>query len=65
MHQLRTEVNKVLETARVGKLVGSSLDAKVYLHTTDSEMALRLQQMCAASNDADRLHRIFIASQVN
>eukprot|EP00268_Persea_americana_P043047 TRINITY_DN4314_c0_g1_i1.p1 TRINITY_DN4314_c0_g1~~TRINITY_DN4314_c0_g1_i1.p1 ORF type:complete len:1095 (-),score=214.02 TRINITY_DN4314_c0_g1_i1:857-4141(-) len=62
--ELRTEVNRVLETARVGKLIGSSLDAKVYLHTTHSEMASRLQQMCAASNDADRLHRIFITSQV-
>ena len=27
----RTKVNKVLEMARVGKLIGASLDAKVYL----------------------------------
>ncbi|XP_077240714.1 tRNA synthetase class I (I, L, M and V) family protein isoform X2 [Tasmannia lanceolata] len=62
--ELRTEVNRVLETARTGKLIGSSLEAKVYLHTTDISVASRLREMCAASNDADALHRIFITSQV-
>ncbi|XP_042509190.1 isoleucine--tRNA ligase, chloroplastic/mitochondrial-like [Macadamia integrifolia] len=62
--ELRTEVNKVLETARGGKLIGSSLDAKVYLHTTDADLASRLHGICVASNDADALHRIFITSQV-
>ncbi|WCJ23497.1 Isoleucine--tRNA ligase [Euphorbia peplus] len=63
MLELRTEVNKVLEAARTGKLIGSSLEAKVYLHTSDATMASRLQQMCEACNDADALHRIFITSQ--
>ncbi|KAK1302432.1 hypothetical protein QJS10_CPB12g01586 [Acorus calamus] len=62
--EMRTEVNKVLETARSGRLIGSSLEAKVYLHTSDSDMAARLQEMCSASSDADRLNRIFITSQV-
>ncbi|XP_043715666.1 isoleucine--tRNA ligase, chloroplastic/mitochondrial isoform X1 [Telopea speciosissima] len=62
--ELRTEVNKVLETARGGKLIGSSLDAKVYLYTTDADLASRLHGICVASNDADALHRIFITSQV-
>lgn len=64
LFELRTEVNRVLETARVGKLIGSSLDAKVYLHATDADMASKLQGMLVASNDADMLHRIFITSQV-
>ncbi|PRQ39187.1 putative isoleucine--tRNA ligase [Rosa chinensis] len=61
--ELRTEVNKVLEIARTTKLIGSSLDAKVYLHTSDSGLASRLVQISAAKNDADTLNRIFITSQ--
>ncbi|KAM1191788.1 hypothetical protein ACFX15_011901 [Malus domestica] len=61
--ELRTEVNKVLEVARTEKLIGSSLDAKVYLHTSDSGLASRLGEMSEANNDADTLHRIFITSQ--
>lgn len=63
--QIRTEVNKVLEIARGEKLIGSSLDAKVYLHTSDANLASRLLEMAAATNDADNLHRIFITSQVS
>lgn len=61
---MRTEVNKVLEAARTGKLIGSSLEAKLYLHTSDANMVSRLQEMCEATNDADALNRIFITSQV-
>lgn len=61
--ELRNEVNKVLEVARSEKLIGSSLEAKVYLHTADASLASRLCEMCAANNDADTLHRIFITSQ--
>lgn len=61
--EMRTEVNKVLEAARVGKLIGPSLEAKVCLHTPDASLASRLHEMCAASNEADALHRIFITSQ--
>ncbi|KAL5785224.1 hypothetical protein ACOSQ2_007616 [Xanthoceras sorbifolium] len=62
--ELRTEVNKVLEVARTGKLIGSSLEARVYLHTADASMASKLHEICAAKNDADTLQRIFITSQV-
>ncbi|KAK2645945.1 hypothetical protein Ddye_021140 [Dipteronia dyeriana] len=62
--ELRTEVNKVMEVARTKKLIGSSLEAKVYLHTADASMASKLHEMCAAKNDADKLQRIFIISQV-
>ncbi|KAL9227176.1 hypothetical protein vseg_002900 [Gypsophila vaccaria] len=61
--ELRTEVNKVLELARGGKLIGSSLEAKVYLHTSDESLAKKLVQMSGAKNDADSLHQIFITSQ--
>ncbi|CAI0431624.1 unnamed protein product [Linum tenue] len=61
--ELRTEVNKVMETARTGKLIGSSLEAKVYLHTSDDSLASKLHKMSASGNDADALHRIFITSQ--
>lgn len=45
-------------------MIGSSLEAKVYLHTEDSRLASRLHEMSASNNDADLLHRIFISSQV-
>lgn len=61
--ELRTEVNKVLELARSEKLIGSSLEAKVYIHSSDANFATRLLQMCEADNDVDSLHRIFITSQ--
>lgn len=63
--QLRTEVNRVLEFARTEKLIGSSLEAKVYIHTLDADLAERLRQMSETANDADSLHRIFITSQVS
>ncbi|GER52191.1 isoleucine--tRNA ligase [Striga asiatica] len=62
--QLRTEVNKVLEIARTKKLIGSSLEAKVYLHASDAGLLSRLVNMCEAENDADTLYRIFLTSQV-
>ncbi|TKW41867.1 hypothetical protein SEVIR_1G346000v4 [Setaria viridis] len=62
--ELRSEINKILENARTGKLIGSSLDAKVYLHAGSSDTAIKLQELSSASNDADALHRLFITSQV-
>ncbi|WOG83392.1 hypothetical protein DCAR_0102567 [Daucus carota subsp. sativus] len=62
--ELRTEVNRTLEAARTGKLIGSSLEAKVYLHASDESLAVKLNEMCENKNDADTLYRIFITSQV-
>ncbi|KAK7363579.1 hypothetical protein VNO77_05726 [Canavalia gladiata] len=61
--ELRTEVNRVLEVARTGKLIGASLDAKVHIYTSDDRLASQLFELCAAKNDADALHRLFITSQ--
>lgn len=62
--ELRTEVNKVLEVARTKKLIGSSLEAKVYLYASDGGLASRLVGLCAPDNESDMLHRIFLTSQV-
>lgn len=62
--QLRTKVNKVLEFARTEKLIGPSLEAKVYIHTPDASLSNRLHEMCETEIDADSLHHLFITSQV-
>ncbi|KAL5208548.1 hypothetical protein ABZP36_032983 [Zizania latifolia] len=62
--ELRSEVNKILESARTGKLIGSSLDAKVYLHAENANTVSKLKELSSATNDADALHRLFITSQV-
>lgn len=61
--QLRTEVNGVLEKARVGKVLGASLEAKVLLHVGDDALARRLAALQAAGNSADPLRYLFIVSQ--
>ncbi|MED6110314.1 Isoleucine--tRNA ligase, chloroplastic/mitochondrial [Stylosanthes scabra] len=61
--ELRTEVNRVLEVARTGKLIGAGLDAKVYIYSSDASLASQLSELCEAKNDADTLHRLFITSQ--
>lgn len=60
--QLRTEVNGVLEKARVGKLLGASLEAKVLLHVGDEGLRARLAALQAAGNGADPLRYLFIVS---
>lgn len=57
-------MNKVLEVARTGKLIGASLDAKVYIYTSDAIMASQLAELCTTKIDADTLSRLFITSQV-
>lgn len=61
--QLRNEVNGVLEKARVGKLLGASLEAKVLLHVADDSLTRRLAALQAAGNGADPLRYLFIVSQ--
>lgn len=61
--ELRTEVNRVLEVARTGKLIGASLDAKVHIYTSDAIMASKLSELCTSKIDADTLNRLFITSQ--
>ena len=44
LRQIRTEVNKVLESARTAKAIGSALEAKVLLYVADSETRKVLEQ---------------------
>ncbi|WP_289500411.1 isoleucine--tRNA ligase [Gloeocapsopsis sp. IPPAS B-1203] len=45
LRQIRGEVNKVLEQARVEKMIGSSLEAKVLLYVPDAALKAQLQAL--------------------
>jgi isoleucyl-tRNA synthetase len=65
LRTLRTDVNKVMEQARIEKLIGSSLEAKVLVNIPH-------QQLCEAikgfntekGNGVDELRYLLLASQV-
>jgi isoleucyl-tRNA synthetase len=62
LRQIRTEVNKVLEQARVEKMIGSSLEAKVLLFVTDEQLRNSIKSL-KTSNNVDELRYLFITSQ--
>lgn len=67
--RLRAQVNKVLETARTAKLIGSALESKVYLQTDDAHLQDLLVNMSPgegtlAANGVDQLRFFFLTSQV-
>lgn len=62
--QVRAEVNKVLEQARGGKLIGGNLDAKAYLYTGSRTLQEQLRPMAGTGEGVDLLRYIFITSQV-
>lgn len=66
--QIRNEVNKVMELARNGKLIGASLEAKVLLYVSDGELRKRLNSInpsdSLSGNRVDELRYLFLASQV-
>ncbi|OUL19328.1 isoleucine--tRNA ligase [Nostoc sp. 106C] len=65
IRQLRTEVNKVLEQARIEKLIGSSLEAKVLLYINDEQLRSSVKALNPAKgNGIDELRYLFITSQV-
>ena len=68
LRNLRTEVNKVMETARTGKAIGASLDAKVLLYVTDLELKALLKsydhQGLTDGQGVDQLRYLLLASQV-
>ncbi|HIK35668.1 MAG TPA: isoleucine--tRNA ligase [Thermosynechococcus sp. M98_K2018_005] len=68
LRQLRLEVNKVLEQARAEKLIGASLEAKVWLYVADLEWRDRLAEMnpsdALSGNGVDELRYLFLVSQV-
>ncbi|MBP5975475.1 isoleucine--tRNA ligase [Brasilonema sp. CT11] len=64
LRQLRTEVNKVLEEARVKKMIGSSLEAKVLLSVVDEQLGSTVKSLNTTQNGIDELRYLFITSQV-
>jgi len=68
LRDIRQEVNKVLEQARVAKAIGSSLEAKVLLYVPDLTLKQKLQAMnptdSLSSNGVDELRYLFLTSQV-
>ncbi|QSJ21100.1 isoleucine--tRNA ligase [Nostoc sp. UHCC 0702] len=65
VRQIRTEVNKVLEQARVEKLIGSSLEAKVLLYINDEQLCTSVKALNPdKGNGIDELRYLFLTSQV-
>lgn len=64
LRQIRNEVNKVLEQARVEKMIGSSLEAKVLLYVADEQLRSSVETLRTSSNGVDELRYLFITSQV-
>jgi len=60
---VRDGVNGALEKARGAKAIGSSLDARVLLHSTEPGLAATLQGLQQAGNSVDELKYLFIVSQ--
>ncbi len=58
LRDVRSEVNKVLEAARTGKLIGAPLEAKVLLVATDATQKAYLESL------GEDLRYLFIVSQV-
>ncbi len=64
LRDIRTDVNKVLEKARVEKTIGSSLEAKVLLHIKDEQLRAFVKSLDTESNNGvDKLCYLFITSQ--
>ncbi len=70
LRKVRDEANTVLEQARTDKAIGSSLQAKLRLFTTDAELRSQLAAMnpvdgvSTDSNRVDELRYLFLVSQV-
>jgi isoleucyl-tRNA synthetase len=71
LRQLRTEVNKVMETARTAKAIGASLEAKVLIYVNDADFQQLLKRYHPADtlpdnlgDRVDTLRYLLLASQV-
>jgi len=65
LRQLRADVNKVLEQARIEKMLGSSLEAKalIYIHESKLRQAI-LPFNSVSGNGIDQLKYLFLTSGV-
>ncbi|MBW4508114.1 MAG: isoleucine--tRNA ligase [Scytonematopsis contorta HA4267-MV1] len=64
VRDIRDDVNKVLEQARIDKMIGSSLEAKILLYVGSEELRNALKPMSEGNNGVDELRYMFISSQV-
>ena len=65
LRDLRTETNKVLESARSAKDIGSSLEAKLLVYVGDRDLRSLLEMLNQTTgNHVDELRYLFLASQV-
>jgi isoleucyl-tRNA synthetase len=71
LRNIRAEVNKLLDQARTEKMIGSSLEAKVFLHIDKekwAEVRQRLEELnpqdSLSGNRVDELRYLFLVSQV-
>ncbi|MEH2317093.1 isoleucine--tRNA ligase [Nostoc sp.] len=65
LRQLRTDVNKVLEQARIEKLIGSSLEAKALIYVPHKQLSDAIKALNPVKgNDVDELRYLFLTSQV-
>jgi isoleucyl-tRNA synthetase len=68
VRQVRQDVNKVMEQARIEKLIGASLDSKVLLYIPDASLRQQLASMNPTQSDiqagVDELRYLFLTSQV-
>ncbi|MBD2680463.1 MULTISPECIES: isoleucine--tRNA ligase [Nostoc] len=65
LRKLRTDVNKVLEQARIEKLIGSSLEAKALIHIPHKQLGDAIKAFNPAKgNGVDELRYLLLTSQV-
>ncbi|MHC5676606.1 isoleucine--tRNA ligase [Nostoc sp.] len=65
LRQLRTDVNKVLEQARIEKLIGSSLEAKALIYVPHKQLGDTIKAFNPVKgNGIDELRYLLLTSQV-
>ncbi|MCC5616084.1 isoleucine--tRNA ligase [Nostoc sp. CHAB 5836] len=65
LRQLRTDVNKVLEQARIEKLIGSSLEAKALIHIPHKQLGDAIKAFNPVKgNGIDELRYLLLTSEV-
>ncbi len=65
IRQIRTDVNKVLDTARGEKMIGAPLEAKILLYVASEQLRTSVKALNPdVGNGVDELRYLFITSQV-
>ena len=65
IRQIRTDVNKVLDTARMEKMIGAPLEAKILLYVASEQLRASVKALNPdVGNGVDELRYLFITSQV-